>query len=90
MGSDDKKSENSDKSNNSDSHNTVLYIQMGACVILIASRYALHLLGEHQAMADVIVGGGILAKPPPFNDLVLFQFPSNGLSLQASSTSMLT
>ena len=55
MGSDD-------KNNNSDSHNTVLYIQMGACVILIASRYALHLLGEHQAMADVIVGGGILAK----------------------------
>ena len=55
MGSDD-------KDNNSDSHNTVLYIQMGACVLLIASRYALHLLGEHQAMADVIVGGGILAK----------------------------
>ncbi len=55
MGSDD-------KNNNSDSHNTVLYIQMGACVLLIASRYALHLLGEHQAMADVIVGGGILAK----------------------------
>ena len=55
MGSDD-------KDNNSDSHNTVLYIQMGACVILIASRYALHLLGEHQAIADVIVGGGILAK----------------------------
>ena len=56
MGSDE------DKNKNDDNHNTVLYIQMGACVLLIASRYALHLLGEHQAMADVIVGGGILAK----------------------------
>ena len=30
------------------------------------------------------VGGGIFARPPPFNDRVLFQLDSKGLSLQAS------
>ena len=36
------------------------------------------------------VGGGILARPSPFKDRVLFQLDSKGLSLQASSTSILT
>ena len=30
--------------------------------IINGKQICMHLLGEHQAMADVIVGGGILAK----------------------------